>query len=127
MERRIRAPMVVTASLASGLREILAADRVLDDPTTLLPYSYDASFWSLRKRRMPEVVVIPETTAEVAEVVRFADRTGTPIVARGAGTGQTGGAGTIQRTGRFGKLSAANTGIAPITIATSSIPGMLRL
>src|SRR5258706_7276817 len=92
MERRIRAPMVVTASLASGLREIIAADRVLDDPTTLLPYSYDASFWSLRKRRMPEVVVIPETTAEVAEVVRLADRTGTPIVARGAGTGQTGGA-----------------------------------
>jgi len=84
--------MVVTAPLASRLREILPSERVLDDPTTLIPYSYDASFWSLRSRRMPEVVVVPETTTEVAEVVRLADRTGTPIVARGAGTGQTGGA-----------------------------------
>ncbi|MGH2500247.1 MAG: FAD-binding oxidoreductase, partial [Candidatus Limnocylindria bacterium] len=35
---------------------------------------------------------VPETTAEVAAVVRFAAETGTPVVARGAGTGQTGGA-----------------------------------
>jgi glycolate oxidase len=81
-----------TASIASRLREIIPHERVLDDPSTLVPYSYDASFWSLRAQRMPEVVVVPETTREVAEVVRFADRTGTPVVARGAGTGQTGGA-----------------------------------
>jgi glycolate oxidase len=84
--------VTASASIASRLREIVATDRVLEDRDTLVPYAYDASFWSLRARRMPDAVVIPETTDEVARIVRFAAETGTPIVARGAGTGQTGGA-----------------------------------
>jgi len=81
-----------TSTLADRLREIVPADRVIDDPATLLPYAYDASFWSLRQQRLPDVVVVPRSTAEVASVVRFADSTATPVVPRGAGTGQTGGA-----------------------------------
>src|SRR5256712_9457766 len=80
------------AGIAARLRDTLPADRVIDDPATLLPYAFDASFWSLRQRRVPEAVVVPESTAEVVSVVRVAKETGTPIVARGAGTGQTGGA-----------------------------------
>lgn len=79
-------------SIASRLRAVLPAERVLDQPEALVPYAYDASFWSLRERRMPDAVVVPETTGEVAAVVRFASETRTPVVARGAGTGQTGGA-----------------------------------
>src|SRR5712692_587868 len=81
-----------TASVAARLREVVSSERVIDDPATLLPYSYDASFWSLRTRRTPGAVVVPESTAEVVAVVRVANETGTPIVPRGAGTGQTGGA-----------------------------------
>ena len=45
--------MVTTApSLAERLREIVPPDRVIDDPATLLPYAYDASFWSLRQQRL---------------------------------------------------------------------------
>src|SRR5947209_9548878 len=85
--------MATTApTLADRLREIVPPDRVIDDPATLVPYAYDASFWSLRQQRLPDVVVVPRTTAEVAGVVRFADATGTPVVPRGAGTGQAGGA-----------------------------------
>lgn len=85
--------MATTApTLADRLREIIPGDRVIDDPATLLPYAYDASFWSLRQQRLPDVVVVPRSTSEVASVVRFADETGTPVVPRGAGTGQTGGA-----------------------------------
>src|SRR6267143_4590941 len=79
-------------TLADRLREIIPPDRVIDDPATLLPYAYDASFWSLRQQRLPDVVVVPRSTAEVASVMRFAHETGTPVVPRGAGTGQTGGA-----------------------------------
>ena len=79
-------------ALAERLCALLPADAVIDDPATLLPYAYDASFWSLRQRRMPDVVVVPTSTEQVARVVTFASETGTPIVARGAGTGQTGGA-----------------------------------
>jgi len=64
--------MTLTAGIASRLREIVPAERVIDDPTTLVPYAYDASFWSLRSRRMPDAVVLPETTAEVSAIVRLA-------------------------------------------------------
>src|SRR6185295_7162002 len=84
--------VTTTPTLADRLREIIPADRVIDDPATLLPYAYDASFWSLRQQRLPDVVVVPRSTEEVASVMRFADTTGTPVVPRGAGTGQTGGA-----------------------------------
>jgi glycolate oxidase len=83
---------VGTAGIARRLRDAVPSDRVIDDPATLLPYSYDASFWSLRQRRTPEAVVVPQSTAEVVAVVQLANETGTPVVARGAGTGQTGGA-----------------------------------
>ena len=81
-----------TASIATRLREAVPNDRVITDEATLVPYMFDASFWSLRQRRMPEAVVVPQSTAEVVAAVRVAAETGTPIVARGAGTGQTGGA-----------------------------------
>src|SRR5437867_1073009 len=81
-----------TPTIADRLREILPAESVIDDPATLLPYAYDASFWSLRKTRLPDVVVVPRTTNDVSQVVRFAAATATPVVPRGAGTGQTGGA-----------------------------------
>lgn len=90
--RSIRTMAIGTASIASRLREVIPAERVIDDPSTLLPYSYDASFWSLRQRRTPSAVVVPESTAEVVAAVRVANETETPIVPRGAGTGQTGGA-----------------------------------
>src|SRR2546426_9569613 len=83
---------VGTAGVVARLREAISPDRVIDDPATLLPYSYDASFWSLRQKRTPSVVVVPESTAEVVAAVRVANETGTPLVPRGAGTGQTGGA-----------------------------------
>ena len=88
----IRTMAIGTASIAARLREVIPADRVIDDPSTLLPYSYDASFWSLRQQRTPSAVVVPETTAEVVAAVNVANETETPIVPRGAGTGQTGGA-----------------------------------
>ena len=88
----IRTMAVGTALVVTRLREALANGKVIDDPATLLPYSYDASFWSLRQRRTPSVVVVPDSTADVVSAVRVANETGIPIVARGAGTGQTGGA-----------------------------------
>ncbi len=79
-------------TVVERLCRVLPRERVLTDAASLHPYAFDASFWSLRQQRPPDVVVIPRTTDEVREVVRIAGDTGTPIIARGAGTGQTGGA-----------------------------------
>src|SRR5581483_9876887 len=57
-----------------------------------LGYGRMTALTTTRRQRLPDVVVVPRTTEHVAAVVRFADATGTPVIARGAGTGQTGGA-----------------------------------
>ncbi len=43
-------------------------------------------------RQRPAVVVLPRTTAQVADVVKICDRANIPFIARGAGTGLSGGA-----------------------------------
>jgi len=55
----------------------------------LLTYECDG-LTSYRQR--PELVVLPRTTAQVAEAVKICDRNSIPWVARGAGTGLSGGA-----------------------------------
>src|SRR5258708_14370406 len=79
-------------ALVERLLAVLPRDRVIDDPATLEPYAYDASFWSLRMQHRPDVVIVAESTADVFAAMRVADETRTPIAPRGAGTGQTGGA-----------------------------------
>jgi glycolate oxidase len=51
-------------------------------------YEYDASALDMD---LPDVVVVPASTAEVAAAVRIGAAAGWPIVARGAGTGLSGG------------------------------------
>src|ERR1019366_8448223 len=60
----------------------------LDRPQDLSLYEYDGSIDKAR----PELVVFPQTTEEVAAVVRITAEYGIPIVGRGAGTGLSGGA-----------------------------------
>lgn len=69
--------------LAQALRSLLGPDRVLDDPAAREAYSRDAT--PLFKG-LPEVIVTPHSTAEVREVVNFARKSKTPIIARGAGS-----------------------------------------
>lgn len=76
-------------SLVADLRAVLGDEDVMEEPVELHLYSKDAS--SLM-RGNPTCVVFPGDTAEVAEVVRIAERHRVPIVARGAGTGLAAGA-----------------------------------
>jgi glycolate oxidase len=76
------------ASLAAALREVVGEDAVIDRPEALSVYDCDG--YTL-ERGTPELVVLPRTPAEVAEVVRCLAHSGTPFVPRGAGTGLSGG------------------------------------
>ncbi|HEX5137026.1 MAG TPA: FAD-linked oxidase C-terminal domain-containing protein [Planctomycetota bacterium] len=67
----------------------LPPGRVRTDPATLLVHECDAL--TLFRER-PLAVVYPESTAEVAAAVRVLAAHGIPAVARGAGTGLSGGA-----------------------------------
>ena len=74
---------MATQSLARALSSLLGQDRVLSDPAAREAYSRDATPLF---RGLPEVIVTPHSTSEVAEIVKFARSTKTPIIARGAGS-----------------------------------------
>ncbi len=77
------------AAIVAGLRALLPADAVIDDPTEVLAYECDA----LAAYRCPPLaVVLPRSTAEVAAALRLCHREGVPVVPRGAGTSLAGGA-----------------------------------
>ncbi len=68
---------------------ILGKNGVVRKREELLVYECDG-LTSYRNR--PSVVVLPRTTEEVAAVVKVCDRYSVPFVARGSGTGLSGGA-----------------------------------
>jgi len=76
-------------SLIHLLRRRLPAHCLLFHPEDLRPYECDALS---AYRRLPLVVVIPETPDQVKTTLRLCSEAGVPVVARGAGTGLAGGA-----------------------------------
>jgi glycolate oxidase len=75
-------------NLIHELQRAIGKRWVLHAPEDLLVYEYDATI----ERSMPEAVVLPGTTEEVAAAVRVARKHGLPVTARGSGTGLSGGA-----------------------------------
>lgn len=75
--------------LITELRAALGPGRVVDDPMELRTYECDGL---AHYRVTPALVVLPQTAAECATVVRACNATGVPFVARGSGTGLSGGA-----------------------------------
>ena len=69
------------------LIEIVGAGNFTDQLEELVPYSYDASMNVHR----PDAAVWPESTEQVAEIVKFANAYKIPVVPRGAGTSLSGG------------------------------------
>jgi len=70
-----------------SLREALG-DRVLDRSVDLERYAADA----LGIGAPPDLVVLPDSTADVVAIARLCHEHRVPLVVRGAGTGYTGGA-----------------------------------
>ena len=77
------------AQLVEELKRVVGTRALVEDPAALLTYEADGCVMDLHA---PTLVVLPETTEQVADVVRLTRRAGMPIVPRGAGTGLAGGA-----------------------------------
>jgi glycolate oxidase len=75
--------------LIRELRALLGDESVLLSAEACAPFECDAL---TAHRRRPEVVVLPREAEQVMEVLRACRRHRTPVVARGAGTGLSGGA-----------------------------------
>ena len=80
---------MIDSAFLGRLAEIAGPDAVLRDPGDLLTYESDGL---ARLRSRPGVVVLPGTAAEVQAIVRLCHEGRVPFVARGHGTGLSGGA-----------------------------------
>lgn len=80
--------MSLPPDFQSALGGIVGPENVLSEAIDLIPYGFDGTA-ALNVR--PGVVVLPITTAEVAECVKWAARNNLAITTRGSGTGLSGG------------------------------------
>ncbi|HQU67984.1 MAG TPA: FAD-linked oxidase C-terminal domain-containing protein [Albidovulum sp.] len=81
--------MALKSEIVAGLRAVLPADAVIDDPTETRAYECDA----LSAYRCPPLAaILPRSTAEVAAALKLCHDFGVPVVPRGSGTSLAGGA-----------------------------------
>ena len=77
------------AEIVAALKSIVPGEGVIDAARQMSVYESDGL---TAYKQMPMVVVLPETVAQVSEVLRYAHDNGIKIVPRGAGTSLSGGA-----------------------------------
>jgi glycolate oxidase len=80
---------MLTPGVLEDLQRIVGSANIILNPEEKLVYECDGLTMF---KAAPDVVVLPTSTQQVAEVVRVAHRHHIPFVARGGGTGLSGGA-----------------------------------
>ncbi|WP_295449595.1 FAD-linked oxidase C-terminal domain-containing protein, partial [uncultured Thiodictyon sp.] len=113
------------ADLVRALRAFLPADAVLESQEQVRPYECDAL---AVYRQLPLLVVLPRTVHEVQQVLRLCHARAVPVVARGAGTGLSGGAlpvgdGVLLSLARFTRILALD----PVARTARVEPGVRNL
>src|SRR5919199_3026607 len=76
-------------ALIETMQEILGPEGVIHDREQLRTYECDGL---MNYRAIPDLVVLPETAEHVQQIVKTCYEEGIPFVARGSGTGLSGGA-----------------------------------
>jgi glycolate oxidase len=117
--------------LGKDLREIIARvvgrENCSDLPEELLLHSYDA----MNRRYLPEMVVHPGSTEEVAALLSLANQHRFPVIPRGAGTGFSGGSlpvsgGVVATTRRLDRVLAIDEGNMTALVEAGVINGDLQ-
>ncbi len=112
-------------SFLHELRQILPAKAVLTAEEELRPYECDGL---CGYRELPRVVVLPDQVTQVQAILALCQRHRVPVVARGAGTGLSGGAtphsqGLLLSMTRFNRILAVD----PVSCTARVQPGVRNL
>ncbi len=115
----------MSAALFTDLRAALPGDALLIREEELRPYECDGL---TAYRTLPLAVALPHTVEEVVSVLRLCRAHGVPVVARGAGTGLSGGAlphaeGVVLSLARFNRILE----IDPLARSARVEPGVRNL
>jgi glycolate oxidase len=117
--------MTFPAPLEGKLTALLGRDGVIVEPEQLKTYECDGL---TGHRATPALVALPRSTEEVQAVVRACAERGVPFVARGAGTGLSGGAtpvadGVVVSLARLNRVLEVDLGRGRIVVQ----PGVTNL
>jgi glycolate oxidase len=121
------------SALLHALAAVLPAASLLADSEELKPYECDGL---TAYRQLPLVVTLPENEVQVVAVLKVCHRLGVPVVARGAGTGLSGGAtpvagGVILSLAKFMRILSVDplartarvqTGVRNLAISEAAAP-----
>ncbi len=111
--------------LLADLQAAVSPDRVRTDTLERDLYSRDASLYGGQR---PPFVCFPETTQELADVVRACHEHDWPFVARGSGTGLAGGAAPLgSLAADSAPAPAVNLTPTPVVISTSKMNQILSV
>ena len=94
------------AVIVADLQRLVPGEGVIASPHEMIPYESDGV---TAYRQPPMVVVLPETTAQVSQVLKYCHDNAIKVVPRGAGTSLSGGAlpladGVLLGLGKFKRI-----------------------
>ena len=116
---------VPVSGLVRELERILPRDAVLSEREDVKPYECDGLS---AYRQTPMIVVLPADEAHVRQILALCHRQRVPVVARGAGTGLSGGAtpladGVLMSMAKFNRILAVD----PLARTARVQPGVRNL
>src|SRR5450631_2084058 len=93
-------------AIVAALRAIVPGEGVIDSLAEMVPYESDGL---MAYRQPPMVVVLPDTSEQVSQVLKYCFEQGIKVVPRGAGTSLSGGAlpladGVLLGLGKFKRI-----------------------
>jgi glycolate oxidase len=84
--------ITLKSEIIESLKNIVGRDWITDDLSKMQRYLYDETEPLLRPEACKDCVVVkPGSAEEISEVLKYSNKTLTPVVARGGGTGVVGG------------------------------------
>ena len=89
MPKPIEATLGRRAEIVADMRAIVPGEGVVDAVNEMRAFESDGL---TAYRQLPLVVVLPETVAQVAKILKYCDERGVRVVPRGSGTSLSGGA-----------------------------------
>src|SRR5437763_16543967 len=106
MPRPDRAVLERRETIVAALRAIVPGEGVIDSAAEMVRYECDGL---MAYRQPPMVVVLPDTTEQVSQVLKYCFQQGIKVVPRGSGTSLSGGAlpladGVLLGLGKFNRI-----------------------
>lgn len=81
--------------IVSALTKIVGKNNIITDLEGIYAYSFDCAHIPFDKN-YPKVVVIPQNTQQVSEILKIANKRRIPVIARGAGSNHAGGCNPVK-------------------------------